>query len=156
MSEAEPLVRTPGAATVLPTGRIRVDHLSKDAYQVAVRGHRLVVDQPSDAGGDDTGPTPTELFAASLASCVAFYAGRYLARHGVAADGLAVEAQFTMATDRPARVAEITVTVDVPPGLPAARRDALLAVASNCTVHHSLQQPPTVRIALGPSGDDEG
>ncbi|WP_404867401.1 OsmC family protein [Kitasatospora griseola] len=154
MSDVEPPVRTPGTDTALPPGRIRVDHLSGDAYQVAVRGHRLVVDQPSDAGGDDTGPTPTELFASSLASCVAFYAGRYLARHGVAADGLRVEAQFTMATDRPARVAEVTVTVDVPPGLDTARRDALLAVASNCTVHHSLQQPPTVRIALGPALDE--
>jgi hypothetical protein len=27
-------------------------------------------------------PNPTELFAASLATCVAFYAGRYLDRHG--------------------------------------------------------------------------
>ncbi|MFD8483916.1 OsmC family protein [Kitasatospora sp. NPDC059673] len=151
MPAAEHPIHHPEAEAPLPPGRIRVDHTSGDAYAVAIRGHRLVVDQPFDAGGDDSGPTPTELFAASLASCVAFYAGRYLARHGVAADGLRVDAEFTMATDRPARVTDITVTVDVPPALDPARHDALLAVASNCTVHHTLQQPPTVRVALNPA-----
>jgi len=53
-----------------------------EAYEVTVRGHRLVVDQPADAGGQDSAPTPTELFLASLATCVAFYAGRFLTRHG--------------------------------------------------------------------------
>ncbi|MFG2697160.1 OsmC family protein [Kitasatospora sp. NPDC048407] len=151
MSATERPVQHLGANEPLPPGRIRVDHASGDAYAVAIRGHRLVVDQPVDAGGDDSGPTPTELFAASLASCVAFYAGRYLARHGVGAEGLRVDAEFTMATDRPARVTDLTVTVDVPPGLDPARRDALLAVASNCTVHHTLQQPPTVHVALSPA-----
>ena len=53
------------------------------------------------------GPTPTELFVASLASCVAFYAGRYLTRHGLSREGLGVSVAYEMATDRPARVANI-------------------------------------------------
>jgi len=32
--------------------------------------------------------------------------------------------------------------------LPADRRDAFLAVASHCTVHNSLAQPPLVQITL--------
>ena len=36
----------------------------------------------------------------------------------------------------------------VPDGLPAERRDALLAVASHCTVHNTLELPPDVRITL--------
>jgi putative redox protein len=39
-------------------------------------------------GGGDVGPTPTELFVAGLASCVAFYARRYLRRHDIDAEGL--------------------------------------------------------------------
>jgi uncharacterized OsmC-like protein len=141
-------VADPGAE--LPPGLIRIQHLAEDAYEVAVRGHRLVVDQPRDNGGQDSGPTPTELFAASLASCVAFYAGRFLARHGVDPGGLRVDASFTMAADRPARVAEVTLTVRAPQGLDPARQDALLAVASHCTVHNTLRRPPAVRIEVGP------
>ncbi|MEV0189588.1 OsmC family protein [Kitasatospora purpeofusca] len=108
------------------------------------------MDQPVDDGGQDGGPTPTELFAASLASCVAFYAGRYLTRHGVDPDGLRVDADFTMAADRPARVAEMTLTVVPPEDLAPARYPALLAVASHCTVHNTLHRPPAVRIGTAP------
>jgi putative redox protein len=129
--------------------RIDVTHIAGDAYAVNVRDHRLLVDQPAETGGADAAPNPTELFAASLATCVAFYAGRYLDRHGVDRTGLRVHSEFTMAADRPARVATIRVKIVAPPGLPADRRAALLAVASHCTVHNSLQHPPEIGIELG-------
>lgn len=125
-----------------------VAHVEGDAYTVDVRGHQLMVDQPTDAGGRDTAPTPTELFAASLATCVAFYAGRYLHRHGLHRSGLRVRTEFTMAPDRPARVASVHVTVVPPPALSAQRHAALLAVASHCTVHNTLHQPPEITIDL--------
>jgi putative redox protein len=53
-----------------------------------------------------------------------------------------------MATDRPARVAAIRITVRVPDGFPAERRAALAAVAFHCTVHNSLTTPPEVSITL--------
>ena len=84
-----------------------VRFVTGEAYEVAVRGHRVLVDQPGDAGGDDRAPTPTELFVASLATCVAFYAGRYLTRHGFSRDGLGVSVGFDMAADKPARVGQI-------------------------------------------------
>ena len=119
-----------------------------ESYEVSVRGHRVLVDQPPDAGGGDAAPTPTELFVASLAACVAFYAGRYLTRHGYGREGLAVRAGFDMASDRPARVSSISLTIQAPAGLPAGRRPALLAVASHCTVHNTLSLPPPVAIKL--------
>jgi uncharacterized OsmC-like protein len=127
---------------------VEVVHLDGDAYEIQVRGHRTRVDQPADVGGNDEAPTPTELFVASLAACVAFYAGRYLTRHGYGRHGLAVHTDFDMATDRPARVAAIRITVQVPEGLPTERRAALAAVASHCTVHNSLTTAPKVTITL--------
>ncbi|MFF4507387.1 OsmC family protein [Streptomyces sp. NPDC001401] len=127
-----------------------VTHVDHDAYAVDIRGHRLQVDQPADAGGTDTAPTPTELFAASLATCIAFYAGRYLHRHDLPRTGLRVRTEFTMATDRPARVASLRVVVLPPPELPVQRRAALLAVASHCTVHNTLRQLPEIDIELEP------
>jgi uncharacterized OsmC-like protein len=128
--------------------RLEVMHVERDAYTVDIRGHRLRVDQPLEAGGTDTAPTPTELFAASLAACVAFYAGRYLQRHGLPRAGLRVRAEFTMAADRPARVSSLRLVIAPPPELPEQRRAGLLAVASHCTVHNTLQQPPEVGIEL--------
>src|SRR6516225_9443324 len=84
--------------------RVDVTAVSGESYEAVVRGHRIVVDQPADAGGDDSAPTPVELFVASLATCVAYYAGGYLTRHGYGRDDLTVSAGFTMASDHPARV----------------------------------------------------
>jgi putative redox protein len=123
-----------------------VRHEDKNRFAVAVRGHELVVDQPGRDGGGDAGPTPTELFVAGLASCVAFYAGRFLARHDVSPGGLAVTCDWEMAVDRPARVASIRVRIDLPDGFPPELRDRLVAVATHCTVHNSLERAPQVDI----------
>lgn len=136
---------------------LNVAHLDGDRFEMRVRRHRLVVDQPVADGGSDLGPTPTELFVAGLAACVAFYAGRFLARHGLGPEGLRVEAGFTMSADRPARVDAVTLRLVTPRPLPEQRRRALLAVVDRCTVHNSLRVAPDVRVALldGP-GAEEG
>jgi putative redox protein len=128
--------------------RVEVSYLGGESYAVATRGHALLTDQPATASGADTAMTPTELLIAALSSCVAFYAGRYLARHGLNRDGLHVTATFTTATDRPARVGALRLTIQVPGGIPPRRQAALLAVASHCTVHNTLRQPPEVAIKL--------
>jgi len=133
----------------MTSGQVSVGHVDGDVYKIHVRGRRLTVDQPVDAGGTDKAPTPTELFAASLAACVAFYAGRYLDRHGYDRTGLRVRADFDMATDRPARVAAIRITVHPPAGFPTERIPALTAVAGHCTVHNSLEHPPAVTVTIG-------
>ena len=126
---------------------MRVEHRGGDKFDINVRGHVVRVDQPVKDRGEDTAPTPTELFIASLASCVAFYARRYLARHDLPTDGLAVEATFNMGS-KPARVAGIAMRLIVPEGVPAERLDALLAVATHCTVHNTLASEPDVSITL--------
>jgi putative redox protein len=127
---------------------MEVGYVDGESYEIAIRGHRVVVDQPADAGGNDTAPTPTELFVASLASCVAFYAGRYLTRHGYSRTGLRVSASFELAADRPSRVGEIAMEVKVPTDLPDTRWPALAAVIGHCTVHNTMNNPPRVSIEL--------
>lgn len=132
------------------TNDLTVTHLDGDRFAITVRGHTITVDQPIDAGGEDTAPTPTELFIAGLASCVAFYARRYLTRHDLDLTGLQVSASFVIG-GKPNRVTDIAIQIAPPAGLPDNRRAALLAVASHCTVHNTLEQPPAVEITLAGS-----
>jgi putative redox protein len=151
------LLRQAAAADGMPTetmaNHVEVSYLGGESYAIAARGHALLTDQPHAGGGTDTAMTPTELFVGALASCVAFYAGRYLARHGLDRDGLQVSAAYVTATDRPARIAGVRLTIHVPAGVPASRREPLLAVAGHCTVHNTLRQAPDVSIELA---DKEG
>jgi len=126
---------------------VTVTHDSGDRFDIAIRGHVVQVDQPESDGGSDTAPTPTELFVASLASCVAFYARRYLMRHDLPQEGLTVTAQ-ALAGSKPSRVASMTITLALPGGVPEEKRQALLAVASHCTGHNTLTHPPEVLVQL--------
>ena len=129
-------------------GRVTVRHVDGDAYAITARGHAMLTDQAVADGGTDAAATPTELLVASLASCVAFYTGRYLVRHGLDPAGFAVTAEFAMAAGRPARVGAVRLRITVPGGVPPQRVGALLAVASHCTVHNTLRQQPDVSIEL--------
>lgn len=131
----------------VPEHAVHVESQGGDRFGIAVRGHTLTVDQPTDAGGEDTAPTPTELLVASLASCIAFYVRRYLARHGLPTHGLGVDASFEMGA-RPARVSAVDVRLHLPDGVPESRRGPLLAVARHCTVHNTLEHAPDVVIEL--------
>jgi Pyruvate phosphate dikinase, AMP/ATP-binding domain len=46
-------------------GSMAVSPIGGDKYAIDIRGHRVRVDQPLNAGDDDTAPTPTELFVAT-------------------------------------------------------------------------------------------
>ena len=131
--------------------RIDVTHEDGDRYAITIGRHTVLVDQPGSDGNDGVAPTPTDLWVMGLAGCVAFYAGRFLDRHGIDRSGLAVTCDFEMATDRPARVASIDLRVALPDLFPEDKRDRLLAVVDHCTVHNSMKSPPTVAIALGAS-----
>ena len=49
---------------------------------IKIRDHQLTADEPADQGGEDTGPSPQELLAASLASCTAITMEMYAQRKG--------------------------------------------------------------------------
>jgi uncharacterized OsmC-like protein len=128
------------------TGRVEVSYLGGETYAAAARGHVVLTDQPAPAG-EDAAMTPVELLVASLSSCVAFYAGRYLSRHRLNRDGLQVATEFELADD-PARVRKVKQKLHLPGGLPPGRTAGLLAVASHCTVHNTLRQAPNIAIEL--------
>ena len=127
---------------------VSVRHLDGDRFLIGIRGHEVLVDQPIEDGGEDRGPTPTELFVAGLASCVGFYAERFMRRHGLEVDGLTVDCDFEMSADRPARVAAVDLRVRVPAGFREDRLEALRRVVEHCTVENSIRQAPLVRLAL--------
>ena len=125
---------------------ITVTHESGDRLRIGVRGHEVIADQPVDDGGADAGPTPTELFVASLAACIAHYAQRFLRRHGLSTDGLRVSCDYSWA-ENPHRVGSIDLVVTAP-GLVEAKRAAFSRVIEHCTVHTSITSAPEINVRM--------
>jgi putative redox protein len=134
--------------TVTTTAPVEVTYETGEEYVVRMRDHRVRTDQPQESGGHDLGPSPVELLVASMAACAAFYAGRFLDRHGESRRGLAVTAEYRTAADPLVRVAEVFLAVRVPAGLSERRKTALPAVVQHYTVHKTLRHAPEIVIKL--------
>lgn len=120
-------------------------------YDIQSGPHTIISDQAIEDGGTDAGPTPVDLFAGSLATCVAYYVGQYCRRHQVPHDGFAVVVDYEMA-EQPHRVGAFRLQLKFPQSVNPFDRERLLRVAGGCTVHRTLEHPPTVQIGFA---DDE-
>lgn len=129
---------------------LKVEFHGGTRFDIISGKHRIVSDQPEEDGGQDAGMSPTELFVGSIASCVAYFVGRFCARHEIPQDGLAVEAEWTMA-ETPHRVGAVSLAIRLPHRLTHDQKERLLRVAHGCTVHQSLAMPTSVSIRLNPS-----
>jgi putative redox protein len=103
---------------------------------VRVRDHQLTVDERPEAGGEDAGPDPQELLAASLASCTAITMEMYAARKGWEIGPVAVEVQYTPAERGcPTR---FDLVLRLPQDLPEEQVERLRVIAAKCPVHRTL------------------
>jgi putative redox protein len=104
---------------------------------VAVRDHRLTADEPREHGGEDRGPSPQELLAASLASCTAITMEMYAERKGWDMGDTVVEVEYEPAQrGSPIR---FVMHVELPKELPEEQRDRLMQIAAKCPVHRALE-----------------
>src|SRR5215217_1383874 len=94
-------------------GTMTVNHLTDEAFLIDVRGHTLVVDQPTSEH-DERGATPVELFVAGLASCVGWATNRYLREHYQAYEGLRIECDWLMRAGTPHTVASVRLRILLP------------------------------------------
>jgi putative redox protein len=103
------------------------------AHDVEIEGgHTVRVDEPAEAGGADTGPSPTRLLAASLAGCIAITVEMYAQRKGW--DVGAVEVDVEVGYDGPVPTS-FEVGLKLPAELDDEQRRRLLVIATKCPVH---------------------
>src|SRR6476661_4812912 len=119
------------------TMRASAQRVQAFRHIVKVRDHRMGVDEPGDKGGDDTGPSPQELLAASLASCTAVTMEMYADRKGW-------------------NIGDLEVVCEFPPGLNDDQVAKLKIIAAKCPVHRTLDgevmfDERVERLALAPS-----
>jgi putative redox protein len=106
-------------------------------HAVEMRSHTLVADEPKDEGGDDAGPSPQELLAASLASCTAITMEMYANRKGWEVGDVAVHVDYEPAQrGSPTR---FRMRVDFPKEVPEEQRERLMQIGAKCPVHRVLE-----------------
>src|SRR3954452_955006 len=110
---------------------------TKLTHDVKVREHELTADEPTDQGGDDEGPSPQELLAASLASCTAITMEMYAKRKGWDVGDMTVAVNYEPAQrGSPTR---FEMVIKMPKELPEEQRQKLMTIAAKCPVHRTLE-----------------
>jgi putative redox protein len=106
-------------------------------HAVEIRDHRVTADEPKDEGGTDTGPSPQELLAASLASCTAITMEMYAQRKGWDVGDVSVDVDYEPAQrGSPTR---FRMVVNFPKELPEEQRERLMQIGAKCPVHRVLE-----------------
>jgi putative redox protein len=139
-------------------------HVELDAagYRVAgtARGHTVVLDEPTDLGGADAGPTPLETLLVALGACTAMTVRMYASRKGWALRTvrvtlshaqLARDACVDCPPDAEFPVAErIVRRIELGGDLDADQRARLTDIANRCPVHRVLTRHPVVITEVAP------
>jgi putative redox protein len=106
-------------------------------HAVEMRDHMVVADEPKDEGGDDSGPSPQELLAGSLASCTAITMEMYAQRKGWDIGDVTVHVDYEPAQrGSPTR---FKMEVELAKELPEEQRERLMQIGAKCPVHRVLE-----------------
>jgi putative redox protein len=117
--------------------RASAHQLENFRHDVKVRSHTIVADEPKDHGGNDDGPSPQELLAASLASCTAITMEMYARRKGWDVAGMTVDCEYTPAErGTPTR---FNLVMKMPAHLSDEQVERLQVIAAKCPVHRTLE-----------------
>ncbi len=131
--------------------RITVKHRYGQSFDIHVRGYRLVSDEPVTLGGDDEGPTPTELMVAGLAACAADEVVQSLIDESISFDLTEVEADFAWDAEGH-RVASVLLSITLPDKITESTKQRVLLAMLSCPARRMLTEPPTVTYELNAGG----
>jgi putative redox protein len=108
--------------------------------EAQVGAHGVRTDQPRDNGGEDTAPSPFELFLASIGTCAGIFVQGFCQKRGLPFERIRI-------LERPSYAADGTLTgvdldIQVPADFPEKYRDALVRVADQCSVKKAIAAQP--------------
>jgi putative redox protein len=106
-------------------------------HEIDMRQHQLVADEPQDSGGDDEGPCPQELLAASLASCTAVTIEMYAKRKGWDIGPVEVDVEFSCAER--GSPTEFKLVLRLSSACSEEQVERLRVIAGKCPVHRALE-----------------
>lgn len=108
------------------------------AYGVDLRvgQHRLVADEPADAGGADAGPSPFGLLVSALVACTATTLRMYAEHHDWELEAVDVDARYDVDDEGNATIVR---TITVPADLGREQLEGLTRIAERTPVTRAVR-----------------
>lgn len=118
------------------------------ASRVNIRNHQLITDEPLDNGGQDLGPTPTELILSGLASCTASTLRMYADKKGWNVEGIDLEVSIAIRKTDTGQISHIDTVLEIMGEVSGEQKERLLEIARKCPLYRLLTNPVEISTSL--------
>jgi putative redox protein len=118
--------------------RVRAVHSSS--------GAEIITDAPVDNQGQGRSFSPTDLAAASMATCMITILGIQAKSIPLDLTGLKVEIEKHMTKTPPRRIAQLDIKMMMPAGIPEELRPRLIRAAEACPVKQSFRDDTVINL----------
>jgi len=110
-----------------------------------LNGHVLRTDQPLSAGGENTAPTPFELFLASIGTCAGIFVKMFCDQRNISTENMKIiqKATYNKQTGLPEN---ITLDIQLPADFPEKYKTAVINAADLCKVKMTIANPPVFNV----------
>jgi ribosomal protein S12 methylthiotransferase accessory factor len=107
--------------------------------------HIIRTDQPVVDGGEDSAPSPFELFLASIGTCAGIYIKSFCDNRQISTDGIKIieSIEWSKETGLPLK---ISLDIRLPEEFPEKYKASLIHVADLCKVKKTMLAPPQFEV----------
>ena len=109
-------------------------------------GAEIITDAPVDNQGQGRSFSPTDLAAASMATCMITILGIQAKSIPLDLTGLKVEIEKHMTKTPPRRIAQLDIKMMMPTGIPEELRPRLIRAAEACPVKQSFRDDTVINL----------
>jgi ribosomal protein S12 methylthiotransferase accessory factor len=108
-------------------------------------GHIIKTDQPVHSGGQNSAPSPYELFLASIGTCAGIYVKSFCDNRNIPTENIKIiqSAEFDEETGLPTN---IKLDIKLPSDFPEKYKEAVISVAELCKVKKTMADPPVFEV----------
>ena len=104
---------------------------------IQLGGFTVKTDQPTEDGGDNTAPSPFDLFLAGLASCTAVYARSFCESRHIPCQGMSLSLD-PFFKEGAKRMEKVVITLHVPQAFPEKYIKAVIKSMGMCAVKNQM------------------
>lgn len=109
-------------------------------------GFTIHTDQPQEDGGENTAPSPFDLFLCSLGTCAGFYVLSFCEARKLPADDIKLSLQGDY-NDEKGRLETVRIHVHLPEAFPRKYKKALIRTVEQCSVKKAIMNPPAFEVS---------
>ena len=108
-------------------------------------GHTIRTDQPVNQGGENSAPSPFDLFLASIGTCAGIYVKSFCDNRKIPTDAIRIiqTADYDKQSGLPVN---IRIEIKLPPDFPEVYKDAVIKAAALCKVKKTIANPPQFEV----------